>query len=182
MTCPWLHWTTENPSGMHRCQFQHLCVLILNCALALAIYIFVGADMPGSDSKYTCVNDQNAECIDKSVAVAPQHDDVIKWKRFPRYWPFVRRIHRSPVNSPHKDQWRGALVFYLIFDWINSRVNHRETGDLRRHRAHFRRHRAHYDVVAINPVNHLDLDTHAVTWTLWTLKSPTMRQFLQQLV
>ena len=32
MTCPWLHWTTDNPSGMHRCQFQHLCVLILNCA------------------------------------------------------------------------------------------------------------------------------------------------------
>ena len=31
-----------------------------------------------------------------------QHDDVIKWKHFPRYWPFVRRIHRSPVNSPHK--------------------------------------------------------------------------------
>ena len=30
------------------------------------------------------------------------HDDVIKWKHFPRYWPFVRVIHRSPVNSPHK--------------------------------------------------------------------------------
>ena len=30
------------------------------------------------------------------------HDDVIKWKDFPRYWPFVRGIHRSPVNSPHK--------------------------------------------------------------------------------
>ena len=30
------------------------------------------------------------------------HDDVIKWKHFPRYWPFVRRIHRSTVNSPHK--------------------------------------------------------------------------------
>ena len=42
MTCPWLHWTTDNPSGMHRCQFQHLCVLILNCALALAIYVLVG--------------------------------------------------------------------------------------------------------------------------------------------
>ena len=28
---------------------------------------------------------------------APQykHDDVIKWKHFPRYWPFVRGIHRS---------------------------------------------------------------------------------------
>ena len=39
------------------------------------------------------------------------HDNVIKWKHFPRYWPFVRGIHRSPVNSPHKGQWRGALVF-----------------------------------------------------------------------
>ena len=39
------------------------------------------------------------------------HDDVIKWKHFPRYWPFVRGIHRSPVNSPHKDQWRGAVMF-----------------------------------------------------------------------
>ena len=28
------------------------------------------------------------------------HDDVIKWKHFPRYWPFVRGIHWSPVNSP----------------------------------------------------------------------------------
>ena len=33
-----------------------------------------------------------------------EHDDVIKWKHFPRYWPFVRGIHRSPVNSPHKGQ------------------------------------------------------------------------------
>ena len=27
------------------------------------------------------------------------HDDVIKWKHFQRYWPFVRGIHRSPVND-----------------------------------------------------------------------------------
>ena len=47
------------------------------------------------------------------------HDDVIKWKHFPRYWPFVRGIHRSPVNSPHKGQWRGALMFTLICVWIN---------------------------------------------------------------
>ena len=32
------------------------------------------------------------------------HDDVIKWEYFPRYWPFVRGLHRSPVNSPHKGQ------------------------------------------------------------------------------
>ena len=27
-----------------------------------------------------------------------KHDDVIKWKLFPRYWPFVRGTHRSPVT------------------------------------------------------------------------------------
>ena len=57
------------------------------------------------------------------------HDDVIKWKHFPPYWPFVRGIHRSPVNSPHKGQWRGALMFSLICVWINGWVNNRETGD-----------------------------------------------------
>ena len=65
------------------------------------------------------------------------HDDVIKWKHFPRYWPFVRGIHRSPVNSPHKGQWRGALMFSLICVWINGWVNNREAGDLRRNRTHY---------------------------------------------
>ena len=65
------------------------------------------------------------------------HDDVIKWKHFPRYWPFVRGIHRSPVNSPHKGQWRGALMFSLICVRINGWVNNGEAGDLRRYRAHF---------------------------------------------
>ena len=64
------------------------------------------------------------------------HDDVIKWKHFPRYWPFVWRIHRSPVNSPHKGQWRGALMFSLIRAQINGWVNNRDAGDLRRHQAH----------------------------------------------
>ena len=65
------------------------------------------------------------------------HDDVIKWKHFPRYWPFVRGIHLSPVNSPNKDQWRGALIFSLICTWTNGWVNNREAGDLRRHCAHY---------------------------------------------
>ena len=65
------------------------------------------------------------------------HDDVIKWKHFPRYWPFVRGIPRSPANSPHKGQWRGGLMFSLIFVWINSWVNNRESGNLRQYRAHY---------------------------------------------
>ena len=64
------------------------------------------------------------------------HDDVIRWKHFPRYWPFVRGIHRSPVNSPHKGQWRGALMFSVICVWINAWVNNHEAGGLRCHRGH----------------------------------------------
>ena len=42
-----------------------------------------------------------------------------------------------PVNSPHKGQWRGALMVSLICAWINDWVNNREAGDLRRHRGHY---------------------------------------------
>ena len=64
------------------------------------------------------------------------HDDVNKWKHLPRHWPSVRGIHRSPVNSPHKGQWGGSLMFSLIYAWINNWVNNRDAGDLTRHRAH----------------------------------------------
>ena len=65
------------------------------------------------------------------------HDDVIKWKHFPRYWPFMRGIHRSPVISPHEGQWRGALMFSLISVWIHGWLNNSKAGVLRRYRAHY---------------------------------------------
>ena len=71
-------------------------------------------------------------CSSKSA-----HDDVIKWKHFPRYWLFVWIIHRSPVNSPHKGQWRGAFMFSLICVWIKGWVNNREAGDVRCYCAHY---------------------------------------------
>ena len=59
-----------------------------------------------------CWNFMNAVKIPCSCTVrVTTHDDVIKWKDFPRHWPFVRGIHRSPVNSTRKGQWRGALMF-----------------------------------------------------------------------
>ena len=42
-----------------------------------------------------------------------------------------------PVNSPHKGQWRGALMFSFVCAWINDWVNNREAGDLRCHRGHY---------------------------------------------
>ena len=65
------------------------------------------------------------------------HDDVIKWKHCPRYWPFVRGIHRATVNSAHKGQWRRALIFSFICAWINGCVNNHKAGDLRRHHVHY---------------------------------------------
>ena len=59
------------------------------------------------------------------------HDNVIKWKHYLRYWPFVQGIHRSPMNSPHKGQWLGALIFSLICAWISGWVNTIEAGNLK---------------------------------------------------
>ena len=125
------------------------------------------------------------------------HDDVIKWKQFPRYWPFVRGIHRSPVNSPHKGQWRGVLMFSLICARINGWVNNREAGDLRRYRCH-------YDVIVMSStsctpvvgmqhiVKYLGyqfianltyaynklLDKDRISWWLRTIIKPKLRAFV----
>ena len=102
-----------------------------------------------SGSNYNSVKCSGTTVVCHSYYIAPDgchvpvtlcfalHDDVIKWKKIPCYWPFVREIHRSPVYSPHKGQWRGALVFSLICVSINGWVNDREAGDLRRHLAHY---------------------------------------------
>ena len=80
------------------------------------------------------------QCLSLNVFFRAGHDDVINWKHFPRHWPFVLGSHRSPVNSWHKGQWRGALMFSLICAcalicacWVNNG----EAGDLRRHHTHY---------------------------------------------
>ena len=76
------------------------------------------------------------------VSAAELHDGVTKWKHFPRDWPFVRGIHRSPMN---KGQWRGVLMFSLIYFWTNGWVNNQDADEMRRHRTH-------YDVTVIKMV------------------------------
>ena len=53
---------------------------------------------------------------------------------------WLRGIHRSPVNSPHTDQWRGALMFSLISAWTNGWVNNQDW---------FETHHSHYDVTVM---------------------------------
>ena len=46
------------------------------------------------------------------------HDDVIRWKHFPRYWPFVRGIHRPVTRS-----------FDFVFDLrLNKRLSKQSWG------------------------------------------------------
>ena len=87
--------------------------------------------------KYFQANSEISQNENKSFGGVHIHGDVIKWKHFSRYWPFVWGIHRPPVNSPPKGQWRGALMFSLICAWINDWVNNSEADDLVRHRAHY---------------------------------------------
>ena len=120
----------------------------------ICVHIFrLYLDVLGETAGNVNINVKGQSCAisistrSKSIAPHPTcshiHINVIKWKQFPRYWRYVRGIHRSPVNSPHKDQWRGALMFSLVCPWINDWLNNRNAGDLRRHRAH-------YDIIAMN--------------------------------
>ena len=101
----------------------------------------------------------------ESATMQSQHDDVINWNHFPRYWPFVRGIHRSPVNSPHKGQWRGALMFSLICTWTNSWGNNGNAGELRRHRAH-------YDVTVMNNDSAMRSGKHGIQHNTITETGP----------
>ena len=97
-----------------------------------------GVDCNGRDNQGWTPLHAAAKYGQVRVVVHPyDYNEVIKWKYFLRYWPFVQGIHRSPVNSPHKGQCRGALMFSLIFAWMNGWVNNHDSGDLRCHHAHY---------------------------------------------
>ena len=50
------------------------------------------------------------------VSLDLDHDDVIndQWKHFLRYCPFVVRIHRSPMDSPHNSQYLTSIGSALV--------------------------------------------------------------------
>ena len=111
--CPFPHWMCCNP---HKKHYELFCQ-------------FTGK----IKSRWRSILEKTSEI----VCDVCLHDAVTKWKHFPRYWPFVRGIHRSSVYSPHKSQWRRALMFSSICAWMNAWVNNSEADDLRRHCAHY---------------------------------------------
>ena len=58
-------------------------------------------------------------------ACGQYHNDVMTWKRFPHYWPFVRGIRRSQ-DSLIKGKWRGVLTLLFIVS-LNRMLNKRSS-------------------------------------------------------
>ena len=83
-----------------------LCRLIWYYMTHLLNFVGLNPEYSGTTRSMTCLRRQTIR------KYGIQHDDVIKFKHFPRYWPFVREIHWDPVNC--KGQRRGDLMFSLI--------------------------------------------------------------------
>ena len=61
------------------------------------------------------------------------HDDVVKWKHFPRYWPFVRGI-TGLLWIPHTKASDAELWCFLE---LNKRLSKQSWGLVRRYHAHY---------------------------------------------
>ena len=66
-----------------------------NCWITLQLFILVYLSL-NMIYIIAITNIRFPWCYDSRIS----HDDGIKWKHFPRYWPFVRGIHRSPSQRP----------------------------------------------------------------------------------
>ena len=88
-----------------------------------------------------------------SVGGCVKHDDVIRWKYFPRYWPFCGEFtgHRWILLTKASD----AELWYFLWSApaTNGWVNNRSTCDLRRHRTQ-------HDIIA------MDSKCHGCSWHL----------------
>ena len=90
--------------------------------VSVVILLTVGSLAPSQSYDFSRIKPFNFMCIWRIMKTS-SNGNV-----FPRNWPFMRGIHRSPVNSPYKGQWRGASLLYLICAWTNGWANHRGAG------------------------------------------------------
>ena len=108
---------------------SHLSLLATGWGLrvTLTVYTLAGPFTHGHHQQlYILYNPQLLRrfLLSQSPQIGPWPsctDDLQLW--FPPHWPLVRGIHRSLVNSPHKVQWRGALIISAICASTNGREN-----------------------------------------------------------
>ena len=105
------------------------------------------------------------------------HDDVIKWKHFPCYWPFVRGIHWSPVNCP--SQRVVTRSFDVFFDL---RLNKRFSKQSRRRwfetpsRSLWR----HYNAWNVSSQQHLEVVLCSHMHIFWKVTITKVLKFTEQ--
>ena len=137
---PFIHETSDTRIVLYTKLLIRVCILTWNFSYVEPLALFVHFGQPYLLVLWAMASPNRGRLIWQDCSSHVQYyftyEDVIKRKHFPRYWQFVWGIHRSPVNSPHKGQWLGALMFSLICVWTNGWVNNREAGDSRRYRAH----------------------------------------------
>ena len=101
------YWICNNEQFQTFWTVQNQYPLTLNTLLASGWYIFCFGNKLGTFKWESFDLIKICKIRHCWIVINSCHDDVIKWKHFPRYWPFGRRIHRSPVNSP-----RSFCVFF----------------------------------------------------------------------
>ena len=73
----------------------------------------------------------------RHIYVFPQADDMMASSNGNISALLAVCAGNSPVNAPHKGQWRRALMFSLICASTNVWANNRKGGDMRRHCSHY---------------------------------------------
>ena len=130
-------------------QFTDACILVspdlnvINGNIYTYIYIYIYITSPNTrlfNCDYSRAQQRDPKCF---------HEVVIKWKHFPRYWPFARGIHQWPMNSLHKGlvtrkmfpfddvivEMRNYDV-YILLVWTSCLTNSRRVGNFWRHVSH----------------------------------------------
>ena len=77
------------------------------CSIATGVGLYIAQHQAGRDGGH-------------------HHDDVIKWKHFPRNWPFVRGIHRSRWTPTQRPVTRCFDVFFDLR--LNKRLSKQPWG------------------------------------------------------
>ena len=98
------------------------CVILMWNLIKTILYEYL-ITLSGTKNEMKYSHGIDVMCIIKKLS----HDDIIEWKHFPRYWPFVGGT--SPVPAEFPAQRPVMLSFDVFFDLrLNKRLNKQSWG------------------------------------------------------
>ena len=133
---------------VHLQRWYKLCFTIacVRSGITCKIDFYVSYNQSISASKirmFVLTNDEHCKRVFLVLVVYflyIYHDDVIRWKHSPRYWPFGRELTGDTghlwiplTKASDAELWCFLWSAREQTDWVNNP----DAGDLRRHRAHY---------------------------------------------